>query len=272
MSMIEDGQKAVELVIGAPSPWRWPRIILGVLGTGIVFLLWKCSEIVGPEEQALRTTFGRVKFIYNDDGEPTRWRRHKARRHNKRKVRELRRGSDSNKPYLQLAYGSPKVYGPGRYLKIPFTISYIKEDSTSRNIDTSIFIEWAGQFRGADQPIQLVVRVASVFLWRLSGQDIPGTLKGIADEKFREIQEQLGADRYSSDAVEVKRLFFEQAEKEFTDFGAEILRINIAKAVPRTEGWLAQAIAGQSPSATPALAAAIAVTHTTNGLPDAPKP
>ncbi len=271
MSMIEDGQKAVELVIGAPSPWRWPRIILGVLGAGIVFLLWKCSEIVGPEEQALRTTFGRVKFVYNDDGETTRWRRFKARHRNKRKVRELRRGPDSNKPYLQLEYGRPKIYGPGRYLKIPFTINYIKEDATARNIDLSVFVEWVDQFRGSDQPIQLIVRVANVFLWRLSAQDIEGTLKGIAEEKFREIQEQLGADKYIGDAAEVKKLFHEQASREFGHFGAEILRINIAKAVPRTEGWLAQAIASLN-TTTPVIAAAVATTVATNGSVNAETP
>jgi len=270
--MIEDGQKAVELVIGAPSPWRWPRIIMGGTAAGVAFLLWKCSETVGPEEQALRTTFGRVKFVYKDDGETTYWRRFKARRRHRLAVRELRRGPDSNKPYLQLAHGTPKIYGPGRYLKVPFTISYIKEDATARNIDLSVFVEWQNQFRGSDQPIQLVVRVANVFLWRLSAQDIEGTLKGIAEEKFREIQEQLGADRYITDAAEVKKLFYEQAGLEFGHFGAEILRINVAKAVPRTEGWLAQAIAGLNAAVTPAVAAAVATTVATNGSANAETP
>lgn len=241
--MFDDAQKTITWAIGAPSPWRWLRIITtGVIGL-VGLILWKCTEVIEANEQAYRMAFGRVKFVYYDSGEGGWWKRYRERRHGKIVVRKLRKGGMSNKPYLQMRYGRPKIYGPGRYLKIPFSaLSFVKMDATTKNIDISVFVEWPGQMRGADQPIQLVLRVANLFLWKLSTQHVEGILEGIAKEDFRIIQEDLGADEYIGNASEVKRLFKQRSKKVFARYGAAIDRINIAMAVPRTEGWIANAI------------------------------
>lgn len=261
--MWDDAQKAVTWAIGAPSPWRWPRIaITGVIGL-IGLVLWKCTEVVEANEQAYRMAFGRVKFVYYDSGEGGWWKRYKERRHGRILVRKLRKGSMSNKPYLQMRYGRPKIYGPGRYLKIPFSaLSFVKMDATTKNIDISVFVEWPEQWRGADQPIQLVLRVANLFLWKLATQNVEGILEGIAKEDFRIIQEELGADTYISNANEVKRLFKQRSKKVFARYGAAIDRINIAKAVPKTEGWIANAIAQSGNREVGAVAGAIHASQT----------
>ena len=140
--MFDDAQKAITWAVGAPSPWRWPRIILtGVIGL-VGFILWKCTEVVDANEQAYRMAFGRVRFDYYDSGEGGRWKRFKERRRSKAIVRKLRKGRLSNKPYLQMRYGKPKIYGPGRYLKIPFSaLSFVKMGATTKNINTSVFVE-----------------------------------------------------------------------------------------------------------------------------------
>ncbi len=241
--MFDDAQKVVEFVIGEPSPWRIPRIVIGAVVGAVLILIWKCSEVVGPNEQAYRMMFGRAKFIYKDSGEGSRWKRRKERQINRRKVRELRKGPLSNQPHLQLEYGEPKRYGPGRYFRVPFTVlSFVKMDATPKNIDFDVIVEWPGQSRGTRQPIQLVIRVADMFLWDLSTQDVEGTLNGIAKEVFRQILEQLGADTYIADAERVKHLFIEQCKEEFARYGAAIERVNIGASNPITEGWIASAI------------------------------
>ena len=120
--------------------------------------------------------------------------------------------------------------------------------------------------RGADQPIQLVLRVANLFLWKLATQNVEGILEGIAKEDFRIIQDELGADEYIDNAEEVKRLFTARSEECFARYGAAIDRINIAKAVPKTEGWIANAIAQSGNRETGAIAGAIH-TSQTNGQP-----
>lgn len=241
--MFDDAQKLVEFVVGEPSEWRIPRIIVGVIVGAVLILLWKCSEVVGSNEQAYRTMFGRARFVYKDSGEGSRWKRFRERRVNCRKVRELRKGPLSNQPHLQLDYGKPKHYGPGRYFKVPFTVlNFVKMDATPKNIDFDVIVEWQGQSRGIRQPIQLVVRVADMFLWDLAAQNIESTLNGIAKELFCQILEQLGADVYMSDVEQVKRLFIERGEAEFDRYGAAIERVNIGAGNPITEGWIASAI------------------------------
>lgn len=261
MSMISDAQQAVEIVIGEPSPWRVPRIIGGAIFGFLLILVWKCSEVVGPNEQAYRTMFGRARFEYYDSGEGNWWKRYKERHVNKRIVRKLRKGEFSNQPHLQLLYGKPKTYGPGRYFKIPFTVlSFQKMDATPKNIDFDVFVEWEGQFRGSVQPIQLVVRVACLYVWDLSAQDVESTLNGIAKEMFRRILEHLKADEYIKEAEKVKRMFVKLSYEEFKKHGAAIERINIAAATPQTQGWIANAIL-QSGDATPVtIGAALAAT------------
>ncbi len=241
--MFDDAQKLVEFVIGEPSEWRLPRIIIGVIVGVVVISLWKCSEIVGPNEQAYRTMFGRARFVYKDSREGSRQKRYRERRANRRKVRELRKGPLSNQPHLQLKYGRPKHYGPGRYFRIPFTVlSFVKMDATPKNIDFDVIVEWPGQSSGTRQPVQLIIRVADMFLWDLSTQDVEGTLNGIAKELFRQILEQLGADEYIRNTELVKQLFIEQSEATFSHYGAAIERVNIGAGNPITEGWIADAI------------------------------
>ena len=264
MSMIDEAQKAVGYVVGEPSPWRIPRIIGGTILGALLLLLWKCSEVIGPNEQAYRTMFGRARFVYFDTGEGSWWKRFKERRANKRVVRNLRKGELSNQPHLQLAYGRPKIYGPGRYFKVPFTVlSFQKMDATTKNIDVNVFVEWKDQFRGADQPIQLVVRVACFYVWDLSAQDVEGTLNGVAKELFRRILGHLEADNYINDVNKVKRMFAKLGYSEFKRYGAEIERINVAAAIPKTEGWIANAIMNSGTNNPAVLGAALA--STSNG-------
>lgn len=268
--MFDDAEKAITWAIGAPSPWRWPRIIITGVVALVGLILWKCTEVVEANEQAYRMMFGRVRFVYYDSGEGGWRKRYKERRVNRRKVRELRKGPLSNQPHLQLQYGEPKHYGPGRYLKIPFSaLSFKKMDATPKNINFDVFVEWEGQFRGANQPIQLVVRVVELFLWDLSTQNVEGTLTGIAKELFRQIKEQLGANEYIRNAEEVKRSFIEKSEEEFGHYGAAIERVNIAAAIPQTEGWIANAIL-QSGNPTASVAVAATLAAQSNGQTTSP--
>lgn len=241
--MFDDAQKVVEFVIGEPSEWRIPRIIIAVVVGAVLFTLWKCSEVMGSNEQSYRTMFGRARFVYYDSGEGGRWRRYRERRANKRTVRELRKGPLSNQPHLQLQYGRPKHYGPGRYFRIPFTVlSFVKMDATPKPINFDVVVEWPEQSRGTRQPIQLVVRVADMFLWDLSTQNVEVTLIGIARELFNQILKQLGTDEYIRNAELVKQLFIEQSEATFGHYGAAIECVNIGAGNPITEGWIASAI------------------------------
>ena len=101
----------------------------------------------------------------------------------------------------------------------------------------------------------------NLFLWKLSTQNVESVLEGIAKEHFCIIQEELGTDKYIGNANEVKRLFKQRCKKVFARYGAGIEGINIAKAIPRTEGWIANAIAQSGNRDIGAIAGAIRTTQ-----------
>jgi len=244
MSYFDDGQRIIEVVIGEPSPWRLPRIAIGAIVGVIAILLWRCSEVVEPDQQAVRVIFGRVKFDYRDDGGVTEYQRWRERRVNKKAVRKLRKGGEANKPHLQLPYGKPRIYGPGRYVKLPFTaIAYRKMDTRTRNLDMDIFVQYENQYRAVTQQLQIVLGVQNVFVWQFSGNDIEGTINGYARKILGDILLNLGADAFLRERQQVTDEFINRCTVRFAWYGAVVVDINFFPPVTVTEGWLPTVIA-----------------------------
>lgn len=219
-------------------------MVIGAIVGVFAILLWRCSEVVEPDQQAVRVIFGRVRFDYFDNGGITEYQRWRERRVNRKIVRKLRKGPDANKPRKQLPYGKPRIYGPGRYIKLPFTaIAYRKMDTRTRNLDMEVFVQYRNEYRAAIQPLQIVLGVHNLFVWLFSGNDIEGTINGFARKIFDEIIEKIGADAFLHDRQRVKRMFNKRCTKRFKKYGAVVIEIDFFPPATVTEGWLPTVIA-----------------------------
>ena len=263
------------LVSDGDGFWGYVRMILSFAGIAFLLWVWLCKLTIKPEQHGLRESFGVIKFDYFNGREGLErlhwykawrkswwrewWTARKTRRDNRRKAKKLRNSEDGNKPHLLMFLGDPRLYGPGWYTTPPGqkAISFRVLDTRNRFLELVLYVRKGDQYDAFLLPIQIVVRIANLYLWDMISNGTEGGIVGIAKRKARLILD-LGHDTILNDADAVADCLMkalggpvgrDAPANTFGWYGAEIIAINPAAVEYVTAAWVADALSKMSPKA-----------------------